>query len=111
MQQVSGREPSFGHPQGRGLLDSYDPERCEVVVRTRAVASGIYRDWVATKEKLTGYWELIAQGGEAAAEGRRKLGTALLETFRRECNAVPAALGGRYEFAHHRSRWFRSRTG
>jgi hypothetical protein len=30
-------------------------------------------------------------------EGRRQLGQALLTTFRREYNAVPVALGARYE--------------
>ena len=82
---------------GEHLLDSYDPERREAVVRTSAFASGIYRDWVATKEKLRGYWELIGQGGAAAVEGRRELGKAIVTTFRREYNAVPAALGYRYE--------------
>ncbi|MFC9357894.1 FAD-dependent monooxygenase [Rhodococcus sp. NPDC057014] len=82
---------------GEGLLDSYDIERRAAVTRTSSFASGVYKDWVATKHRFQSSWDLIEQGGSAEHEGRTLLAETLLTTFSREYNAVPAALGYRYD--------------
>lgn len=82
---------------GNGLLDSYDPERRAGVVHSSSLAGSIYQDWVRTRDDYPQYFERIALGGEDAERARAELGVALLSTFRREFNNIPASLGHCYE--------------
>ncbi|KQV93490.1 MULTISPECIES: FAD-dependent monooxygenase [unclassified Streptomyces] len=81
---------------GPGLLPSYEHERRSAAVRTAALASAIYRDWLAMKDQLSDVAEL-EQEGPAAEQARQRLRELLLTGFRREFNAVGGALGYRYE--------------
>jgi 2-polyprenyl-6-methoxyphenol hydroxylase-like FAD-dependent oxidoreductase len=82
---------------GDALLDSYDPERRAAVEQCAALASAIYKDWVATRSEHPRYWEQIAAGGEKGDIARKQLGESLVTTFAREFNNIPASLGYRYE--------------
>ncbi|AHK35735.1 hypothetical protein OPAG_06614 [Rhodococcus opacus PD630] len=79
------------------LLDSYDPERRACVAQTSSLASSIYQDWIHTRTAHQQFWEAIAAGGQEAQRARTQLGEALVRTFRREFNNIPASLGYRYE--------------
>ena len=82
---------------GDGLLDSYDVERRAGVLHSSSLAGTIYQDWVRTRTDFRQFWERIALGGEDADRARAELGEALVSTFRREFNNIPASLDYRYE--------------
>ncbi|QKZ15944.1 FAD-dependent monooxygenase [Streptomyces chartreusis] len=81
---------------GEALLDSYDTERRAAVVRAAGLASGIYQDWVRTREQHAQFWEHLALGRMDADEVRRELGDHIMTTFAREFNNIPGPLGYHY---------------
>lgn len=78
------------------LLDSYDTERRAAVARTAALASSIYRDWVASRELFAQFWEHMDRGDADPAEARKVLGEHIVSTFKREFNNIPGPMGYHY---------------
>jgi len=81
---------------GGALLDSYDSERRQAVARTSKMASDIYRDWVRWGKELRSLDGDLEGDDASAIERRRRVGSAMVETFAREFNPQGGALGYRY---------------
>jgi 2-polyprenyl-6-methoxyphenol hydroxylase-like FAD-dependent oxidoreductase len=81
---------------GRYLLESYEIERGAGARRTAALASSIYRDWLAIRQPLSETFSQIRGTEPGAESARQEFGAELLDVFRREFNAVGGALGYRY---------------
>lgn len=82
---------------GEGLLEAYEHERRLHADRMRAIAVGIFEDWLKVGPMVQGRQADLEGADEGARLYREKLGEDLVSLLSREFNALGGPLGYRYE--------------